>query len=1399
MVALAQSVVTGSGTTGTTLTLTLGSATTAGNCLVVCISSHTGATNNPTINGVTLGGSADNFASILSTGGLTDESFSAIWADPLCAGGQTSVVITFGSGTSPRYLASVYEFSGLAITIAALPDKSAAAATGSNGTSWSSGSTATTSQAVELWIGLVTSDSTTITGPASPWVNTAEIIPSGAASDFMSGYQIRSSTGAAAYAGTFSPLGYYNAAVVALYSATNVMGVAAQVTVTAGVGTFAGGANISGVAAQVTVTAGVGTFHAGAGVTGIAAQVTVTAGIGTYSINVGVSGVAAQVTVTAGIGTISSGSPNAAIIGTAAQINVTAGIGSAVAVAAGSGVAANVTVTAGIGIFAAAGGITGIASHVTVTAGIGTISAGGMVNGSAAQVTVTAGIGSFDFSAAIVGVAAQVTVTAGIGLPAGTPIFPKSPLGTKIELNINGTWRDITTYVYLRDNINISDIGRPNESSTIQPGQCTLTLNNRDGRFSPKYSPGAYYPYIQRNTQLRVSVLAASSTGFAYSGYRFYGEVSEWPPVSDITGNDIYVQITASGIWRRLSRASANIGSAYTRYNNTLNGLAGYWPMEDGSGSLDFSPGVLGGSVMAFTSGTPNLAATAAFPGSNAIPALNGAVLTGPISTSGSHTINRFRFLVFVPSGGDSGIPANSVLASLHTNGTVNRVDILLGAAGGGPFVIKGYNSGGTNTFTGTTGSVNVFGIVILAEISLSNSGSNVAWALTLYLPGTSSPYGSASGTLSSASVGNATSIVFNSGAAYKGTAVGQGIVLYDTSPSLVTAADALQGHQGETALARFVRICTEQGIATETIGSSSVQMGPQYDGTFAAVLQTIENSDQGLLYETRDQLGLGYRAYNSMVDQSPAVTIDYSAHMLSAVPTTTYDDQGVVNDVTLNNYDGYSYRLQLASGAMSINPPPNGVGDYPGQPLGVNLYATGEAAAIAQVAKRVLNPGVVDELRIPNLAVNLARSAVASLFGTIPALFVGDYVALSNPPSWLSSTNPSKQIVVGYAETLSNYEWTIVYNTIPEVGYESAFNPGTTVGGRTSGSPVTGGQAGSVSGADIGGGAITTGGLAGYVTSASIGGITSSVGTIAPIDPNTGDIWIDAANGYQIKRFDGSNWIPITFTASSVLAAGSITAAQIAVGTITASLLAAGIVVAGIVNATTITGASIVAYGSTGELLAYSGIPATGNLLMSASAAAGTDGNANNYLAGFTIYGSNGSKIHIYTSGTAAVMELPSGGASEASPSQMKMTVFNQGAGNEHVELRIGGPVSSYDNNSVNVVMDSSAADGSSTYNGVLEVGGSSAAGWGPGTLGTQLTVTHQLLIGGATGGAQVETSGNVHVGGSIIIGAGSFPVAAPSAAGAPSSTYNSAWASSVTNVVNNLRTQLILAGIIF
>src|SRR5216684_2160177 len=103
---------TGSGS-GTSLTITLGSNTSASNCLVVCAGCPVTGIGNRLITGITLGGSSDHFAqgvglAVSGTSGVTGE----IWTDQNCAGSQSSVVLTFSSSATAS-LATIYEVSGL--------------------------------------------------------------------------------------------------------------------------------------------------------------------------------------------------------------------------------------------------------------------------------------------------------------------------------------------------------------------------------------------------------------------------------------------------------------------------------------------------------------------------------------------------------------------------------------------------------------------------------------------------------------------------------------------------------------------------------------------------------------------------------------------------------------------------------------------------------------------------------------------------------------------------------------------------------------------------------------------------------------------------------------------------------------------------------------------------------------------------------------------------------------------------------------------------------------------------------------------------------------------------------------------------------------------------------------
>lgn len=208
--ALVQTSPSGTSTGGSSITLTLGAGTTAGNCVIVMIDSD-GSGADPTVSGVTLGGAAGNFASAVTSPG-SGNTRASIWADPNCTGAQTSIVVSFTGGTGSQHCSAIaQEWSGLALT--AVTDQTSG--NGANaGTSFTSGATGGTTVAGEIAIGMVASSSSapTFTGPASPWTNLAQI-NNGGVTSMVAGYMSISGIGTATYSGTQTPSSGYTAVV----------------------------------------------------------------------------------------------------------------------------------------------------------------------------------------------------------------------------------------------------------------------------------------------------------------------------------------------------------------------------------------------------------------------------------------------------------------------------------------------------------------------------------------------------------------------------------------------------------------------------------------------------------------------------------------------------------------------------------------------------------------------------------------------------------------------------------------------------------------------------------------------------------------------------------------------------------------------------------------------------------------------------------------------------------------------------------------------------------------------------------------------------------------------------------------------------------------------------------
>ena len=523
--------------------------------------------------------------------------------------------------------------------------------------------------------------------------------------------------------------------------------------------------------------------------------------------------------------------------------------------------------------------------------------------------------------------------------------------------------------------------------------------------------------------------------------YRIHGEVPSWPQQWDNTGQDVYVPITPSGLLRRLTAGNAPLASpmrrAWLKQAAAFFPVA-YWPCEDGAGATQLASGLPAGTPMGF-SGALGLASSTAFACSGSLPVLNGAVLTGYVPAGVSWHVNVVRFLLQIPSGGEAN---GAVIASVYTTGTAARMDLVYASAGAGSLTFNAYTTSGASlwSLTGMDYSgTGVNGPAAMLELYLSatGGGTTVQGNVNAIVAGTSVSGGLA--TTVSGTLGAVTRIVVNPGGHLTQTAIGHIAVQAGYDFGVGTMYQPLQAWNGEAAGTRFLRLCYEEGIACRIYGHPELTaaMGAQSIQTLPGLLQECEDADRGLVYEPRACLGLAYRTRESMLNQVALLALDYAQAQLSPPIEPTDDDAYTVNDVTVTRSSssgtGSSARQYLASGAMSVQPPASGVGEYASS-FSANLWLDPQAA---QAAGWILHTGTVDEPRYPSLTVDLTRSALAGLYDAAQEPDIGDRITVANTPVWLPPDGAS-QVMRGLTESLNAYEFTCSFAGAPESPYRT-------------------------------------------------------------------------------------------------------------------------------------------------------------------------------------------------------------------------------------------------------------------------------------------------------------------------------------------------------------------------
>jgi hypothetical protein len=538
--------------------------------------------------------------------------------------------------------------------------------------------------------------------------------------------------------------------------------------------------------------------------------------------------------------------------------------------------------------------------------------------------------------------------------------------------------------------------------------------------------------------------------------YRYHGEMSSLPVAWDPSGNDVWTPAAAGGLLRRLGQGNAPTYSAMKRAILSLSGgLApvAYWPCED-LGGADAFGSAIGGPLMAIN-GTPDFAADSAFACSAPLPTISSSIWHGPVPSYTPTGVWTVRFLLDVTS-----TPAEDVkYVQVATLGDFTSIYLYASGEDGG-YGLAGRGAGDLGFDTG----VYAFG---LDTAWVSIEAQNGGFSLTMLAPGASTGENISTGNIG-ATITNVTGVYVNPAGASISAGLGH-ITVQTAWESLFDLYEPLNAWQGELAGNRFARLCSENGLGCRIWGFPQVTqaMGQQSVSTLTDLLQECESADLGMIFEPRQALALGYITQAALCNQAAAATLDYSAKVLGGTGqdmTPTYDDQYTRNDMTVQQggqsgssttQTGGSYRAYLDDGsAMSISPPPVGVGDY-------SDSATANVASTSQlpdIAGQLVHLGTVDDFRWPDVPVNMARAAVAGIQAAVQACDIGNYVIIENPPGQLPP-DPITQLIAQSVEVLGGFRWTIVFSCIPESPYETGLYDDPVYGrGDTDGSELAAG-----------------------------------------------------------------------------------------------------------------------------------------------------------------------------------------------------------------------------------------------------------------------------------------------------------------------------------------------------
>jgi hypothetical protein len=485
-----------------------------------------------------------------------------------------------------------------------------------------------------------------------------------------------------------------------------------------------------------------------------------------------------------------------------------------------------------------------------------------------------------------------------------------------LDLYLDGVWTDVPL---LASAVTIQR-GLAPYGEWPRPNRFTCEIDNDTLDYDPARPASLLYGVAGRNTRARIRPGGTA---------RIWAEATTWEPeatqehVPGAQKGRSGTTLTAEGLLRRLGKWTDPLRSPMYRTNSSRSTSVGHWSLEDDSGAQLAANSLVAGRPAAFKGDITFGDSERPLGAQQSVKVTANSQITGQFVSASDTAGWQIAFSFKLPA-----VPASAVYGTLMewttSNGytwkvQVNNADIRVLVTDSEASTLLSVETGFATPTQWLT-----------LRIKASASGGTVTVEPAWYAQGDTTEIGFTD--TFSGSVGRLTSFTATGNAWNDGGWFSHVFGVTGTSDSLVgaTAQQVFNGYLGETAAARYFRLTSEAGLTRYRIGTDddTQAMGPQRADTILNLLREIRDTDGGRIDDERFDIALTATWRNALYNLTPALELTYPQDISPPFRGRLTDD-GVANRVTVQNVGGGEATASLTAGAMSVQPPPAGIGEY--------------------------------------------------------------------------------------------------------------------------------------------------------------------------------------------------------------------------------------------------------------------------------------------------------------------------------------------------------------------------------------------------------------------------------------------------------------------------------------